>query len=89
MVVGLLQARYPGDEVANVGLFDLGKYGVPIAMAGMAYVLVFSMFLVPGSPKFIGGSSGDSEFPTDLDDSILLGARLTNRIADTGETLAQ
>ncbi len=30
VVVGLLQTRYPGDDVGNVGLFDLGKYGIPV-----------------------------------------------------------
>lgn len=87
VVVGLLQARYPGDEVANVGLFDLGKYGVPIAMAGMAYVLLFSMFLIPGSSKFIGGSNEESEALIDLDDNILLGARLTKWSAAVNRTV--
>mmetsp|Transcript_27097 Transcript_27097/g.40742 ORF Transcript_27097/g.40742 Transcript_27097/m.40742 type:complete len:1257 (+) Transcript_27097:197-3967(+) len=77
VVVGLLQARYPGDEVSNVGLFDLGIYGVPIAFAGMVYFLLFSEFLVPGGSKFIGGDGNRSEVPADLDESILLGARLT------------
>ena len=87
VVVGLLQARYPGDPVGVVGLFDLGKYGVPVAMAGMAYVLIFSMFLIPGSAKFIGGSNSDAEVQTDLDDSILLGARLTKWSASVNRTV--
>lgn len=93
VVVGLLQARYPGDDVGQVGLFDLGKYGVPIAMAGMAYVLVFSSYLIPGGAKFIGGSGSGSgggegaEVPADLDDSILLGARLTKWSAAVNRTV--
>jgi hypothetical protein len=87
VVVGLLQARYPGGEVSDIGLFDLGKYGVPVAMAGMAYILVFSMFLIPGSPNFIGGSSEDAGVPTDYDDSILLGARLTKWSAAVNRTV--
>ena len=77
VVVGLLQTRYPGQEVANVGLFDLGLYGVPIAFAGMVYILLFSELLVPGGSKFIGRSESEAEVPADLDSSILLGARLT------------
>lgn len=88
--MGLLQARYPGDEVANVGLFDLGTYGVPIAFAGMLYVILLSDFLIPGGSKFIGGSSsGDNltEAPTDIDESILLGARLTKWSAAVNRTV--
>ncbi len=86
--MGLLQARYPGDEVGEVGLFDLGKYGVPVAMAGMAYVLIFSTFLIPGGAKFIGARGGDeTEVPADLDDSILLGARLTKWSAAVNRTV--
>jgi hypothetical protein len=81
VVVGLLQARYPGEDVANIGLFDLGKYGVPIAFAGMIYILLFSNLLMPGGSKFIGksgsGGGNDVVLPADLDNSILLGARLT------------
>ena len=77
VVVGLLQTRYPGDEVANVGLFDLGIYGLPIALAGMTYILLFSNLLIPGGSKFIGGTGVTSEVPADLDDSIFLRARLT------------
>ena len=77
VVVGLLQARYPGEAIADIGLFELGTYGVPVAMVGLAYILVFSTFLIPGTTKFIGGPSVDAEVPMDNDNSILLGARLT------------
>jgi len=89
VVVALLQKRYPGDKVGEVGLFDLGKYGVPIAMAGMAYILIFSPFLIPGSPRFIGNRNRgeDSEVPADLDDSILLGARMTKWSAAVNRTV--
>lgn len=77
VVVGLLQERYPGSGISNVGLFDLGKYGVPLALSGIIYILLFSKFLIPGASKFIG-RNGSTEIPNDVDDdSILLGARLT------------
>lgn len=87
VVVGLLQARYPNDIVANIGLFDLGKYGVPIAFSGMIYILLFSNFLMPGGSKFIGTSDGAGEVPADLDESILLGARLTKWSAAVNRTV--
>ena len=44
VVVGLLRARYgPDDDVGTVGLFDLGLYGVPIALVGMSYILLASL----------------------------------------------
>jgi Na+/H+ antiporter NhaD/arsenite permease-like protein len=47
VVAGLLDDRYPDDSpnAVDIALFDLGQYGVPVAMAGIAYVLVMSPFL--------------------------------------------
>lgn len=88
VVVGLLKVRYPDDSVGNVGLFDLGIYGVPIAMAGIAYTLFFSTFLLPGGSRFIANKKGEeAENPADLDDSILLGARLTKWSAAATRTV--
>ncbi len=89
VVVGLLQARYPGDDVANVGLFDLGRYGVPIAFAGMLYVILLSDFLIPGGHKFIGKKEeSTTDLPNDIDEStILLGARLTKWSAAVNRTV--
>lgn len=70
VVVGLLQDRY-GDAI-QIGLFDLGEYGVPVALAGIAYVLVASPFLLPGGVR----QSSTTASPIDESD-ILLGARLT------------
>jgi len=41
VVVGLLADRYPDDPEIKIGLFDIGVYGVPMAMAGSTYVLLF------------------------------------------------
>ena len=75
VVVGLLNERYPDDSELSIGLFDLGQYGVPVALAGLAYVLVASPWLLPGSKK--GSNNSDAlEMLSDADD-LLLGARLT------------
>jgi len=37
VVVGLLADRYPDDPEMKIGLFDVGLYGVPVAMAGSEY----------------------------------------------------
>lgn len=75
VVVGLLAERYPDDPDINIGLFDLGEFGVPIAFAGMTYILLASPFLLPG-----GNSRKDGDrrsVPIDSQEDILLGARLT------------
>ena len=69
VVVGLLEDRYQDDDEVSIGLFDLGQYGVPVAMAGIAYILIASPFLLPG-----GNASSDA---TTEADELLLGARLT------------
>jgi len=73
VVVGLLNARYPNDPTINIGLFDLGKFGVPIAMAGMCYILLASPLLLPGGK---GQKSSSGSIPMDNQEDILLGARL-------------
>ncbi len=75
VVVGLLNERYA--DPPQIGLFDLGEYGVPVAMAGIAYILIASPFLLPGGKG--GQKDGDNAalLPDGGGESILLGARLT------------
>lgn len=87
VVLGLLQKRYPGEDMAKMGLFELGKFGVPVALAGITFVIATSIFLIPGTPNFIGRSNADTEVPADFDDSILLGARLTKWSAAVNRTV--
>ena len=47
VVSGLLQEQYPDEETGNIGLFDLAIYGVPNAMIGIAYMMVFAPLLLP------------------------------------------
>jgi di/tricarboxylate transporter len=77
VVVGLLEERYPNDSSVKIGLFDLAEYGIPVAMAGLAYVLLMSPFLLPGN-------TDDSEDPSE---AILLGARVTQWSPAAGRTV--
>jgi len=88
VVVGLLEDRYPNDPELNIGLFDLGEFGVPVAMAGMAYILLLSPFLLPGGKRG-GGSSNKDGVPVDnmAMDDLLLGARLTPWSPAAGRTI--
>ena len=58
VVDGLLQKRYPNDDSVSIGLFDLGLYGVPIAFAGITYILIFSPFLLPGGTSRANDNRG-------------------------------
>lgn len=71
VVQGLLLQRYPDDPDMVIGLFDLGEFGVPVALIGMTYILFASPYLLPGSAR-----RKDNVIPDD-DGTILLGARLT------------
>jgi hypothetical protein len=64
---GLLQDDYG----ITIGLFDVTPYGVPVAIMGIAYLIIFGPMLLPGG----GSSSGRSPFDGD---EILLGARITS-----------
>ena len=71
VVQGLLVARYPDNPSMEIGLFDLGEFGIPIALIGLSYILLASPYLLPGSRR-----RKDNIIPDD-DGTILLGARLT------------
>lgn len=64
-----------------MGLFDIGIYGVPIAIAGTAYILLTSPFLLPG------GSNSDDGAQIGGNANVLLGARLTPWSAASGRTV--
>mmetsp|Transcript_13946 Transcript_13946/g.31658 ORF Transcript_13946/g.31658 Transcript_13946/m.31658 type:complete len:1331 (-) Transcript_13946:148-4140(-) len=77
VVVGLLDERYPDDDEISIGLFDLGQFGVPIAMAGVAYIIIASPFLLPGGAGRQNKSGQNAIDATGEAEDLLLGARLT------------
>lgn len=79
VVYGLLEDNYPG--VYNIGLFSLGQYGVPVALVGMTYILLFAPLILPG------GSKQKERAKVCDDGSILLGALMTQWSPAAGRTV--
>lgn len=86
VVVGLLNERYPDDPDVYISLFELGIYGVPIAFAGISYILLATPSLLPGGTgscpctKKKDGDGDDDYYGAinlDAQEDVLLGARLT------------
>ena len=48
VVSGLYEERFPGK---SIGIFDLSPYGVPVMFSGLAYVLIFSPWLLTGGAR--------------------------------------
>ena len=67
VLAGLLEEEY-GIEIS---LFDITAYGVPVALMGIAYLIIFGPMLLPGR------RSGSGGMPLFDGDEILLGARIT------------
>ena len=67
VVDGMRKEKYPNERA--LGLFELSKYGVPVLLSGLAYVLVAAPVLLPG------GSRSDTGAATDVDmDNLTVGA---------------
>ena len=84
IVKGLLDDRYGNDPDMTIGLFDLGEYGVPIAMVGMTYVLIASPFLLPGTKK---SRQANGSNPLEDNEDVLLGARMTQWSPGAGRSV--
>ena len=68
VVEGMMRERYP--DAQPIGMFDLSMYGVPVALSGFAYILIFSPFLLPGGKRTGGDAGGGSG----AEDSLAVGA---------------
>ena len=70
-----MKERYPDSP--PMGLFTLSKYGVPVALSGMCYVLIASPFLLPGGTargkKEGGGDGGGGGDKAMIEDSLAVG----------------
>ena len=72
-----MQKNYAGTPAGDIGLFDVGVYGVPSMLIGMVYMLIFSPFLLPYGRENVNTDS----------DKILLGARVTPWSPAAGRTV--
>jgi di/tricarboxylate transporter len=81
VVSGLLLKYYPKEP--KIGLFDLGVYGVPVAIFGLSYIMLAAPFSLPG-----GRASKNHALDPLMDaDELLLGARLTPWSPAAGRTV--
>ena len=96
VVLGMLKDWRGADGTSEtkqtMGLFDLGLYGVPVAMTGMTYMLLASRALLPGGKKNGegggGGGGGGGGKSGGKSEDLIVGARLQAWSAAVGKTVA-
>ena len=96
VVLGMLKDWRGADGTSEtkqtMGLFDLGLYGVPVAMTGMTYILLASRALLPGGKKNGegggGGGGGGGGKSGGKSEDLIVGARLQAWSAAVGKTVA-
>ena len=84
VVEGMMRERYPDAE--PIGMFDLSMYGVPVALSGFAYILIFSPFLLPGGKRTGGANDGGGA--GGVEDSLAVGAVVAPGSSVVGKPVA-
>jgi len=83
VVAGLLQDKYPDEpQFQNMPLFEIGQYGVPVALLGIAYVILATPFLLVR-----GQQQRKYDFQGQGAEDLLLGARVTQWAPAVGRTI--
>ena len=72
VVDGMRKERYPEEKA--IGLFELSKYGVPVLLSGLCYMLVASPFLLPGGKKENKEDSGNGNGDMNDSEDLTVGA---------------
>jgi di/tricarboxylate transporter len=81
VIAGLLQDTYTDDpRFQNMSLFAIGQYGVPVAMAGITYVILATPWLLARKGMKSHPATQDTE-------DVLLPARLTQWSPAAGRTI--
>uniref|UniRef100_A0A6U2B0Y4 Divalent Anion:Na+ symporter family n=1 Tax=Micromonas pusilla TaxID=38833 RepID=A0A6U2B0Y4_MICPS len=96
VVLGMLKDWKGSDGSSetkqSMGLFDLGLFGVPVAMTGLTYMLIASRALLPGGKKKgeagAGGGGGGAGGGGGKSEDLIVGARLQAWSAAVGKTVA-
>jgi len=70
----------------TIGLFDLGLYGVPVAMVGIGYILLLSPFLLPRPEQGTGAAEAMTQID---DDDLLVSASITKWSPAGGKTVKE
>eukprot|EP00892_Ulva_mutabilis_P002422 jgi/Ulvmu1/12180/UM085_0044.1 len=79
VVAGKQREAFPDDP--PIAIFDLSPYGVPVALAGALYIILFATRLLPGKAKVSVGSDGS------LEDAFLVGMLVEAGSPAIGRTL--
>jgi di/tricarboxylate transporter len=80
VVTGLYEKRYP--DLPPIGMFDLAKYGVPLAMAGIAYILLAAPYLLKDHEHLEDSVQSLNDSP-----DLLVRARVTKWSPAVGRTV--
>ena len=90
VVSGLYEERFPGK---SIGIFDLSPYGVPVMFSGLAYVLIFSPWLLTGGArrKDAADEAGGKDVGTNHKggDELVVAARVRPSSPVVGRTVAE
>lgn len=93
VILGMLSTE---DEPKTPNIFLLGTYGLPLALIGLSYIILFSRCLLPGGAvsseevTTTTSSANEHEGAASVDeDRLLLGARLLNDSFAAGRTVKQ
>ncbi len=86
IVRGLLIDRYPDKkELSEMSIFAITKYGVPVALFGVAYIVLMTPVLLVRNDRHRALAAGLGGAGSDED--ILLGARVTQWSPAAGRTI--
>ncbi|ABO99003.1 DASS family transporter: sodium ion/sulfate [Ostreococcus lucimarinus CCE9901] len=83
VVDGMRRERYPNERA--LGLFELSKFGVPVLLSGLAYMLIAAPALLPGGARD-GNRAGGQDM--DMDDlTFAIPMRVVSGGALDGKTI--
>jgi di/tricarboxylate transporter len=81
VISGLLEDKFG----ITIGFFEVGKYGVPNAIIGISYMLIFGTFILPFGRNTAKG--GEAQLATGDYDDLLVGARVLSWSPAAGRTV--
>lgn len=97
VVAGLLQDHQETYGNVNIGLLEIGQFGVPVTLIGIAYVIIATPFLLSrrnhksASLAFGSAAGGNSDDNDDMGAAVvgdlLLGAHVTQWSPAAGRTI--
>mmetsp|Transcript_7627 Transcript_7627/g.23227 ORF Transcript_7627/g.23227 Transcript_7627/m.23227 type:complete len:1210 (-) Transcript_7627:234-3863(-) len=86
VVSGLYEKRFPGQ---SIGIFDLSPYGVPVMFSGLAYVLLFSPWLLTGGARRKDSAAAAAAASKGGGGELVVAARVRPSSPVVGRTVAE